>query len=187
MPLAATPQEQLDAVQEVLREQAIQHEPTIANVELATTEHDTGFFIFRGRPFRVPPVPYKQAMWILALDQELRRITRLENTTENLATTIKLLVELVEIFRQLVRPVRLWDRLFWRLMGNPFANADVGEINWMRNFFCDGRMKFPVRAIAAEKAPRWLRRTWPTTKPYLLVGIQHGRRKTVSHVATDTI
>jgi hypothetical protein len=167
---------QLDRVQRILRERDSEApESTLANVEAATTEHDEYLLFYRKRVFHVPPVPYKQGLWLLALDQELRRLSVEESTYQNIVKVTKVIQDMLLIFHSLVRPLTRFDKLFWRWRSNPFLHAEMAEINYLKSFFCSARTSFRVRAQLMKDRPLFLQRTWPMRKPTLLIGLQSGR------------
>lgn len=177
---------QLDLVQSLLSPQIEPGgESTVANVEAATTEHDEYLLRYRARVFRVPPVPYKQGLWLLALDQELRRLGKLEATQENVSRTYVVVEDMLTIFHQLVRPHSLFDKLFWRWRANPFLHAEIGEINVMRGFFCSARTNSSVALTSLSRAPRFLPQIWPRQRPGSPIGILAGWDRMDTPVAGD--
>jgi hypothetical protein len=175
MAIHRSPQAVLDKVQmQMAGEARFRPESTLANIEAATQGHDWGVLFFRRRHFWVPPVPYRQGLWLLALDQELRRLGDAPNTKQNILQAMAVVKEMLNIFHTLVRPRTRFDKLFWRWRDNPFLHAEMGEINVLRNFFCSARTTSSVRALRSIRAPSFLRRTWPTPSRSLSIGTQRG-------------
>jgi hypothetical protein len=186
MAIYRTPKAQYDAVQERLKTQQPRFEESIANIELATTEHDDIVLAYRGRRFLVPPVPYKQGLWLLALEQELRRMHALQATKENILHTMHIVLEMVTIFHKLVRPLTLFDRIVWPWRANPFLHAEMQEIQALKSFFCTSRTNLTISAIVAIRAPRFVSWTWPMRKPHLPIGIHAGWHRQETLAAGDT-
>lgn len=161
-------------------------EPTVANVESATTEHSHGLVRYRGRVFRVPPVPYKQGLWLLALDQELRRLNNMLANEENIRHTVAVIASMLEVFHSLVRPDTLYDRLTWRWRDNPFLHAEINEVNELTRFFCLTRMSLPIEGSVAIRAPQFISWTWPMRRPRLLIGIHAGWHRLETPAVSDT-
>jgi hypothetical protein len=187
MPVFRTPQSKLDRVQKLFAEMRREKpEALLANMEAATSEHDIHLLQYRKRKFRVPPTPYREGLWLLGLDQELRRLSKSESTPADVEQAVRVVFEIVTIFHALVRPYTLFDRLFWRWRTNPFLHAEMHEINALRNFFCSARTTLPVRATPMTIKPMFLRRTWPMQKRKLLLGSLVGSMRMETLVAGDT-
>lgn len=186
MGLSRTPQAVFDKVQEQLRAEIAANEPTLANVDAGTTEHDLGILRFRNMVFSVPPVPYKQAIWLSALSQELRRLSTMEYTPEIRDRATDVVNEIVTIMNSLIRPGAWWQKLVWRIRGNPFSRVDIAELNMLLNFFCTARMRCDVRATWGVMSPGFLQQMWPEQKRRLQIGIRAGWERMAIHAVGDT-
>jgi len=186
VPIYRKKQEDYDRVQQHIAEERPRQEPTLANIEAATTEHSPMLLRYRGRVFLVPPVPYRQGLWLLALDQELRRLQVLQSTVENIRHTMNTISQVLAIFHQLVRPVTWFDRLVWRWRANPFLHAEVHELQELLRFFCLTRTSSPIGAVLAFREPHFISWTWPMRKPRLPIGIHAGWHRMESPAVSDT-
>lgn len=191
---------EMDQWQRNVQGEQTSREPVLMNVEAATTAHDSGYIElalkYRTRRFRVPPVPYRDGIRLLALDRHVARLQAKLNADEKneinddttlraLAELAETLTELVTLFRALVRPVTLWDRLTWRVQRNPFIDAEASEIGELRRFFSAARTRCRVRWTASIRAPRYLRSTWPMNSRHLSLGSAGGWLR-ASHAAGPT-
>lgn len=177
-----TPLEQFAKVVDELRGEMAQDQPAVLNVEQATTMHDPGYIVlhlrWRKRVFTVPPVPYRAALRLFALDAMLRRLReelRRDDTNLTVVAAMEPVVEeMVAIFHALVRPATWLDRLTWRWRANPFRSAEAHEINVLRDFFCAARTRCRVQWASSSRAPLWMRSTWPPNSRHMFTGSLRG-------------
>jgi hypothetical protein len=113
-PLKPRPQEELAAEQAEFQEQVAQLEPWMANAESAEYDHEDGILPYRGRRYRVPPVPYRIGVRIYCLERLVdwchRESKKLEKDGKNalndpFARWVD--TQLVELYPQLAA-------LYWR-------------------------------------------------------------------------
>lgn len=125
------------------------------NVNLATNLRGDTFFTFRGRPFRVPPVPYNLGAQLQANYMVIHEMGKLEdeeaNRPEQIQRYKEIAADCVALFHLLVKPMRLGDRLFWRYLSNPFGNASDLEVGELLSFFslCRTRSGVQLRGGSA--------------------------------------
>jgi hypothetical protein len=110
---------------------------------------------FRNRVFRVPPISYPAGLRLQVLHVRLRKVASGANADgESDASLRELLAVLDEAARlcwSLCRPVSLWDRLFWRWLGNPFLGAaSIQELGEIVGFFFECRTRSTVRLQPGE-------------------------------------
>lgn len=128
---------------------------------------------YRARRFRVPPVPYYEAMNLLVLDQELAGIGN-PTTPAAMTRVAGIVAELALLFYRLVGPLTLFDRLTWRLRANPFLDIGLGEVGSLTRFFSIAGTRSSVRSLgsiwAGGRPRRWTSRRpshgWSTPIPH---------------------
>jgi hypothetical protein len=180
MPVSPVPQEQIDRYQADLRLQVMLEAPAMGNLEAATTLHDDGVLLYRGRQYRTRATPYRTGLWLQALMYEFRQLTLHEPTTEVLQQSLRVLTAAVGLMWGLVR----WP-WSWRHGGrNPFLEAELGEVQALADFFSPARMTSPVLGLVSHRAPPWLRSTSLTNSPASPIGIRAGWRRTATPVVT---
>lgn len=184
MPAGPIPQHEMNRVQGELAQAAMLAAPPPANLEAATTLHDTGEVRYRGRAYRVPPVPVVQGMRLQALDFELRQLDLYAPTEEVLQQAVAVVEAMVAIFWALVKEP--WYRRLWPWRANPFRDVEEDERRALLDFFCSARTRYPVRLTVSLRAPAWVQPTWLTHSPSLRVGIRAGWRQTAIPAAIAT-
>ncbi len=180
MPAFPISDEQMAAVQADLLRQADREQPPFANVDVTTTLHDDGELIYRGRRFRVPPIPYRQGVRLQALDLEWRTLGAHEPTPDVLAAIQHVVAAMLTLFAGLV--ARRW----WQARA-PFVDAELEEIRDLRDFFWQAQTRSRVVARDSVAAPHWLQPTPWNSSPVSRIGIRAGWRRTVTPVASPTI
>lgn len=184
MPKGPIPHEKMEALQAETGLRAVATAIPPGNVEAATTLHDEARLYYRGRWYRVPRVPFREGIWLQALDFEWRQLGVMEPTTEVLEQTLKVATAIVDLGWRLVRRPPLWRLLRPRF--NPFADAERDEIDALLHFFSAARTISPVGWVASVRAPSWVLPTSPTTSAGLRIGSHAGWRRRASPVATAT-
>jgi hypothetical protein len=175
-------QEQIDRVQAELAAKAIQRQPPPANVGLATTLHDDGRVVYRGRAYRTRPVPWRVGIRLQALDFELAQLQLHQPTPRVLLHVRHCVTQMIALLWSCVRAP--W---WMRLLGvNGFDDAEMEELRALRSFFSTGRTRSTVVLLASGRAPAWLQPTALTDSPSLRVGIRAGWRATASLAASVT-
>jgi hypothetical protein len=189
MPVSPIPQEVFDKLQSEGMTAALQGAAPPANVGMATTLHDEGALLYRGRLYRVPPVPWRHGVRLMALDFEYRQLMAYEPKGEVAEQFYRVALELVTLLSLLVRPVAWGERLRRALARHPapvFADAELEELEALRSFFSPARTKSPVYGWASVRAPAWCQPTSLSPSAPLLIGIRAGWRRTATPVASDT-
>lgn len=105
--------------------------PRIVNAHTTAVLLDSREYVFRGRKYRCPPVPWRWAEALLRLDQELK-----DSGGEKAERSDReILSEVLTTVKRAVHPSG-WRRLFWRITPNPFRNATPGEVGHVLGFCC---------------------------------------------------
>jgi hypothetical protein len=94
--------------------------------------------------FDTPPVPWQDGVKLIELQVRLAELHDKEVSTDTMQALLTIYEECLPIFRRNVRPVALLDRLLWRWLSNPFANATAAEMSELLDFFFECRMKSGV-------------------------------------------
>lgn len=119
------------AAAEYARHFSPENEPLPLGVMEALRLMDKREFIFRGRSYRVPPVPWKIAAEMLDVREKLRHM-------KPEAPLPEMIVEFTRVARlsKLVcRPAGFVRRMFWRITPNPFMKATPWEVGKHLGFF----------------------------------------------------
>jgi hypothetical protein len=165
----------LDARQRAQYVAALDAAPPPANLDAATTAHDEGEIIYRGRRYRTRPTPYRAGVMLAALDFERRQLEVAVPSAEVLRQMLRVLDAQTEIVAGLVR----WPR--WRAWlgrrAHPFRDPERGELEALVAFFSSARTRSPVYGRVSVRAPRWLQPIWATGSVNLRVGIHAGWRR----------
>lgn len=200
-PLKPRRAEELEAEHQEFREQLAAREPWLANLEAATTQHDDGELRFRGRRYRIPPVPYRNGLQIHVLDRlvawcfrELGKLEKEGKTALDDALGRWLAEQLAKSYEALageywavVKPVGLWHRLTWRWRGNPFLDATEQEIKELAQLFLAARTICRVRAVTSIWAPPYLRMTSTTSGMPSPLAIPPSLRRKVGRAVGGTM
>lgn len=88
-------------------------------------------FMFRGRPYRVPPVPWDLAVRLVAVQDRLRAFPPATGPK----AVLRELVTFVHLAKLLCRPAGRIRRLFWPIAPNPFRKASPHEVGELMGFF----------------------------------------------------
>lgn len=179
MPVYRIAPEKMAEVQETLRRNAVAEDRPPANVEAATTAHDPGWLEYRGRRYRVPPVPWRIALELRQLRILYdRTVTLHRDTLESEPEVLRELLGYVEEI--LVTMARLVSRPWWwrllhpRAPWNPFADAHEYEVATLLSFFSMCPTTSIVRAAWGSAASPRYRRMWPTPSASLPAPIRAG-------------
>lgn len=115
--------------------------PPVLNLGTVLDVGTTVFFIFRGRAYGVPPLPWRQGEAILAAKQEAASVGRLL-TDQNTPTYYRALRRLQDLAWANTRPVGRLRRLAKRLglHPNPFRAATDQQLVQLADFFLARRM-----------------------------------------------
>lgn len=200
-PLKPRPAEEIEAENAEFREQLAAREPWLANLEAATTQHDDGELRFRGRRYRIPPVPYRNGLQIQVLDRMVawcyRELGKLEKEGKTalddpLARWLAEQLDkgydaLAAEYWQCVRPLGLWHRVTWWCRGNPFLDPTEVEMGVLAQSFLKARTICRVQVSRSIRAPRYLRTTWPTNSPISPVTIPPSLRRQVGRAVGGTM
>lgn len=138
-------EENIEAAQLLLRDRFKPAEHSLQNVDAAMALDQTSVVRYRGRGYRVPPVPYDQGLQLQRLHLELLALTKDEapETAEQLEQVLVILQDLLPLFKQLCRPTALFERLTWRWR-RPFDDASQSELGELLGFFSACRTKSTV-------------------------------------------
>jgi hypothetical protein len=168
-----TPPERIEQIQEALRTRvaattAAKAERSIANEAPVRAVGEGDLIEFpkdSGRWFVVPPVSYPDALVIQrlvrdekSLRAEIRDRGEMGNTA--MARLLELHEETTTMLRKLVRPVRFWDRVMWRLSPrNPFRFLTTMEVGQLLLFFYGLTMRSRVLFSSTSLEERAARQT----------------------------
>lgn len=181
MPLDAIPQELLDQQQAATLGAALLDAAPPANVASATTAHDPGEVVYRGRRYRVGYLRWREGVRLLALEFEYLQL--LQHDLREPRTLLQLRYVVRQMIALLSAQVRPRWRYRWRQV---FRDAELPELEALRRFFSPARMRSPVGGRASIRAPEWCQQTWPTGSDSLRVGIHAGWRRTATPAVTAT-
>lgn len=155
--MALTPMsaERAEATQTQLRQQVKAPDQSLGNVSLATDLHGSEFFQHGIFEYEVPPISYQVGVQLEALRLRLDKLADSEETdTDKLIQlneqTAQLMSDAAGLFKKVVRPKFLPQRLLWRWLGNPFAKMSGTDLMTLLYFFCACRMRSAVR-LGSEK------------------------------------
>jgi len=130
MPVSPLPQEEIDRYQAEFRIQARLEAPPLGNLEAATTLHDDGVVLYRGRQYRTRATPYRTGLWLQAMMYEFGQLSLHEPTPDVLRQSLRALEAAIGLMWGLVR----WP-WSWRHGGvNPFRDAEIGEVRALADF-----------------------------------------------------
>lgn len=143
---------------ELLRKQI----PTLGNIVAVEVLTATIRFRYRKRVFDAPPINVLDGLRLKNLELELQRIGNggVPEDGEG-STLLRLKLALEEgftIMHRNVRPVTLFDRLFWRWRANPFLDANTKEVAELLHFFSLCRMTSGANLLSVKSPERRRRR-----------------------------
>lgn len=128
--------------------------PAVRNFGAVLDLGNTTYLVFRGRPFGVPPVPYKLGQTILLL--WLQAISQGKTLTEaNAPAYYAILRQLPPLLWRHMRVVGRTRRLLrWLgLLRNPLVEASEAELMELAAFFLQRRMQSGVQFPPALASP----------------------------------
>lgn len=131
-------------------------------------------FIFHGRPYQVPPVPWPLAAELTHVQERIRTM----GPSTPLAETLEVFARAAALSKKTCHPAGFLRRLLWPLTPNPFAKATPWQVGRNLGFFCmclvlDGDL--PATA-QANPAPG----TSNPTSPASSRATRNGRGRTAS-------
>lgn len=88
-------------------------------------------FVFRGRPYRVPPVPWPLAAEILGVQDRIRVLASGGDT----AAVLEAFGQAASLSRRACYPAGWFRRLLWPITPNPFRRATPWEVGRHLGFF----------------------------------------------------
>lgn len=142
--------------------------PVPANLDIIRALSGNEQLYFRGRRFKVRPVGFTEGARLSVLEaryaneslkEKEQRGKRLAGeivpvTVEDIKEKLDILEDTIALFRDLVRPIGLIERLLWRWLKNPFENATEKELGELLGFFFVCRMKSGVRFVSKSTSTR---------------------------------
>jgi hypothetical protein len=185
MPIEPIPQEELDRYQADRLAEAIAETPPIANIEAVTTLHDDGEVVYRGWRFRVPPIPFRQAIRLEALNADLQRLGMVRPPDDLLYRAIVVtLTRMADVMWAMIRPPWWWR--FRHGRKNPLLDAERSELEALGAFFWRARTRSLVATRASVRAPRWSQPIPGSPWPRSLGPTRSGLPPLATLAATDT-
>ena len=131
--------------------------PEMKNVQAVLDLGNLVHFIFRGRAYGVPPIPYKVGLQFVDVAAKLKEFQKGELTAETVADYQAVLATLPGLIWRHSRPVGRVRRFLKRLglLRNPFEQATEAELGERLRFFerCRTRSFGPVLATPAKPRP----------------------------------
>lgn len=127
--------------------------PSIGNIVAVEALTATVRFQYRGRVFDAPPIPVLPGLRLQAMELELEKMAPAESdedAQEKLLLLKTMLLEMFDIMWKNVRPVKLIDRILWRLERNPFLDANRKEVAELLSFFSQCRKTSSVRIVRVK-------------------------------------
>lgn len=132
--------------------------PEVVNTAEAAALDDPAYRIYRGRVYRVAPIPYKAGLRLHRGVDAYREATKAGSQEGQEAA----LDGLVSLYRQLARPIG-WRRLVAWALPNPFRHASEKEIIALADFFWTCRTGQSLLDSAPQAAGRPRRSTGSST------------------------
>lgn len=135
-----------------------QRQPQQRNVEAILSLGDVRYISFRGKAYRIPPVPYKLGQQVLDMYTKATGLSRdvaRTGSKESADAYYRAMNQLATLLWRHVRPIGTVRRVFWKfgLMVNPFRDASEKEVTDVADFFLQGRMMSSVRSISEAEVP----------------------------------
>ena len=130
--------------------------PSMGNIVAVEALTATVTFRYRGRVFDAPPIPTLPGLKLQAMELELERMgdePPARDDTEGvdkMRALKEMLLEMFDIMWRHVRPVGLFDRIFWRWRHNPFLDANRKEVAELLTFFSQCRKTSSVQLVAIK-------------------------------------
>lgn len=156
MVIKVTPPEQVKAAWRAHDAQAVRTRldstrPSIVMADEAAALLDHRERVFRGRSYRVPPIPWPLAVKLLACQEQFRTTAaRVDATPDETAALFARAVDLIKRTMQPKGPLR---RLLWRIAPNPFWKATPAEVGALMGFFFACLMRDGSGPMQAPTAP----------------------------------
>lgn len=150
-----------------------------AVVELSSPQR----FSFRGRLFEVPPLGFKKGIELQEIAMAIESMTDQPTSVHDYELMLALFEDAVALFWSFVKPVHWFSRMFWRWRGNPFANAEIGEVAELLGFFLPCRMRSSVQVEPSgfvQRRRKQLLLTRQTTSPDLFKRSRAGLTRKVT-------
>lgn len=97
--------------------------------------------VFKGRRYRVPPVPFVPGLKLYQVRQRFQEATEADDTD----ALLQAYREGARIMKRLIQPSRWYQRVVWALLPNPFLKASEGEWKATVDFFLASRMRSGIR------------------------------------------
>lgn len=105
--------------------------PQVTGATEAATLLDRREFIFRGRAYRVPPVPWPLAAKLVAVQEQIRTL----RADSDVAAVLEAFGAAAALSRKACRPAGWFRRLLWPITPNPFRRATPWEVGRHLGFF----------------------------------------------------
>lgn len=127
-----------------------QRVPRTRNIETVLSLGHTRYFLFQGRTYGCPPIPFQLGLRMNELYVHASTLTRALSLTgrpEDVDEYRKTLRTITKVLWSHIVPARPWRKWFkrFRLMRNPFRRGSEKEIMDVVDFFLEGRMKSSVQ------------------------------------------
>lgn len=137
------------------KERAAVPAPAPQNVQTVLDLGNAKFFLFRGLPFGVPPLPWKAGARLLALVSEARSFAGVPLTPDSAPRYYAVLQQLPALLWRHTRPVGLGRRVLHALgvLRNPFAVATERELVDLADHFLALRMTSGVSFPSVTDQP----------------------------------
>lgn len=150
--LRAPDEKAVAAAQTRLREMFKAPTVEVKNVAAAAFLESISVLQFRNSLYHVPPIPWAVGLQLQRCYIRLQNISILDESADvnqsmkNLEDLEVLMFEVVQFFKDLVRPLSPWQRLTWRWR-QPFLDVSQQELGELLGFFSACRMKSSVRYL----------------------------------------
>lgn len=106
----------------------------------------SGVFIYRGRRYLVPPLPYPAGAELMEMAVRVKEIRAESVSADSLAEVRDILTRCAALYHANARPMSFLRRLLKPFLANPFASMSEQEAGQLLDFFSDARMRSTVRA-----------------------------------------
>lgn len=140
-------EEELEVAQQFLQESLPKTRHEQANTDTAAGLTQNLVLTFRGHLYKVPPIPYRVGVQLERVRLQMSECEDQDDTVANLNQFEAMLDGLIPLFKMLVMPVDLIQRIGWRWRKNPFADASAVDVMTLLHFFLLCRTKSSVKLV----------------------------------------
>lgn len=144
MPVRRPDQERINRVFELLRKDAMERNapPMVSNAEELGAIDEPRYLRWRGRRYRVDPIPVKPGARLLEIQMSILRAGA--GIEPRKGKLIDAYLDAIELMGELIKPTG-WRRAFSWILPNPFLKASEKEIGQVLDFLWICRTGIPFQ------------------------------------------